>query len=160
MWPSICNKYVIINLQPLLLTEKVFVWSGYDGVILQFEFLDVFVKTLLSKSKVSKLHSLLLKIWNCFLELYCPVLEKPFYGAVTPATCVTRFENIRIGTVCSFNCTKGYEIKSRVDNKYLSCRIDGTWDQDTPSCYRKYYLGDRNLLKINSKQLASDVFKV
>ena len=101
-----------------------------------------------------------LKFENCFLELYCPVLEKPFYGAVTPATCVTRFENIRIGTVCSFNCTKGYEIKSRVDNKYLSCRIDGTWDQDTPSCYRKYYLGDRNLLKINSKQLASDVFKV
>lgn len=68
-------------------------------------------------------------------ELLCPVLEAPFYGVVSPSTCVKRFENIQIGSVCKYECSKGYELISNTNKNMLTCRIDGTWSSDTPSCH-------------------------
>ena len=84
------------------------------------------------------------------LELYCPVLETPYHGHVTPATCSKKYENIRAGTVCRFACSRGYELKTNVGAESLSCRIDGTWDHGSPNCHRMYLLIPVIVLSIRS----------
>jgi len=66
-------------------------------------------------------------------ELYCSVLETPRWGLINPATCTKKYENIPIGTVCTTDCSKGYE-KTSTANK-LTCKIDGTWDRASVGCY-------------------------
>uniref|UniRef100_A0A7M5WWB1 Hemicentin-1 n=2 Tax=Clytia hemisphaerica TaxID=252671 RepID=A0A7M5WWB1_9CNID len=68
-------------------------------------------------------------------ELFCPVLEAPYHGHVTPATCSKKYENIAVGSTCKFECSKGFELKTNVGAQTLSCRIDGTWDHGTPNCH-------------------------
>ena len=70
-------------------------------------------------------------------ELFCPVLEAPYHGRVTPATCAKKYENIKVGSNCKFECSKGYEIKTNVGKTSLNCRVDGTWNHATPNCHRK-----------------------
>ena len=82
---------------------------------------------------------LLQSLNNSFLiaEIFCRALEKPQRGSVTPGICVTRFANIRSGTSCRFNCSKGHEISARLKEKTISCHSNGFWDSPVPSCKRK-----------------------
>ena len=77
------------------------------------------------------------QISTLFSELFCPVLETPYHGMVSPATCSKKYENIAVGSSCKFDCSKGYELKTNVGATTLSCRIDGTWNHGSPNCYRK-----------------------
>ncbi|XP_047124114.1 uncharacterized protein LOC101237974 isoform X1 [Hydra vulgaris] len=68
-------------------------------------------------------------------EVTCSTLEVPQWGIVSPSICTKRFENLFVGTVCSFQCAKGYEIKHDLNATSLLCRTDGTWNSSMPSCY-------------------------
>ena len=73
-----------------------------------------------------------------FTEIYCRPLEDPVRGSISPSSCTQRFSNIRRATVCRFNCTAGFEIRSNQAQDSLTCMIDGTWDHSSPSCHREY----------------------
>ena len=74
-------------------------------------------------------------IW--VVEIYCRALEKPNRGSVMPSLCTKRFANIRRGTSCKFNCTKGFEMSNGVIERTIKCQANGFWDHSTPSCHRK-----------------------
>lgn len=70
-------------------------------------------------------------------ELYCSVLESPRWGYVSPSTCTKKYQNIPVGSVCKYECAKGYEISKQTKSTTLSCRIDGTWNHASASCHRE-----------------------
>ena len=73
---------------------------------------------------------------NLFKEIYCPALEAPFRGSITPSSCTDERANIRRTTVCTYGCETGHYVTAG-DNS-LTCQIDGLWQGTVPYCQRKY----------------------
>ena len=73
----------------------------------------------------------------CITEIYCPALETPFRGLITPASCTDERANIRRDTVCTYGCVTGYN--SAGGNQSVTCQIDGLWQGTVPYCKRKCY---------------------
>ena len=75
----------------------------------------------------------------CFLiqlEIYCPALEAPFRGHITPETCTDKRENIRRNTVCTYGCESAHYISG--GDPALECQINGFWNGIPPYCKRKW----------------------
>ena len=73
---------------------------------------------------------------NLFKEIYCPALEAPFRGSITPSSCTDERANIRRTTVCTYGCETGHYVTGG-DNS-LTCQNDGLWQGTVPYCQRKY----------------------
>ncbi|XP_015763294.1 PREDICTED: neurogenic locus notch homolog protein 1-like [Acropora digitifera] len=69
-------------------------------------------------------------------EIYCPALEAPFRGHITPETCTDKRENIRRNTVCTYGCESAHYISG--GDPALECQINGFWNGITPYCKRKW----------------------
>ncbi|XP_048580608.1 uncharacterized protein LOC5507741 isoform X2 [Nematostella vectensis] len=65
-------------------------------------------------------------------EIYCPALETPFRGSITPSLCTDQRENIRRNTMCAYGCRTGYNLAG--GDGSLTCKLDGTWQGRTPYC--------------------------
>ena len=68
-------------------------------------------------------------------EIYCPILEVPFRGVITPALCTKDMANIRRSTVCSYGCASGYKLAG--GDSSLTCQINGLWQGNVPRCERR-----------------------
>ncbi|KAJ7381185.1 hypothetical protein OS493_004785 [Desmophyllum pertusum] len=68
---------------------------------------------------------------NCE-EIYCPALEAPFRGLITPTSCTDDRENIRRNTACTYGCVSGHNIAG--GDQALTCQIDGLWQGSVPFC--------------------------
>jgi len=68
-------------------------------------------------------------------EIYCPALEAPFRGFITPDSCTDERENIGRNTVCTYGSISGHYITG--GDQALTCQIDGLWQGTVPYCQRK-----------------------
>jgi len=82
-------------------------------------------------------------------EIYCPALEAPFRGLITPGSCTDERENIRRNTVCTYGCESGHYIAG--GNQSLTCQIDGLWQGTVPYCKRKYRCAKLTEIEISYK---------
>ncbi|XP_022792631.1 uncharacterized protein LOC111331727 [Stylophora pistillata] len=64
-------------------------------------------------------------------EIYCPALEVPLKGEITPAICTDGRANIAPNTACGYSCVTGYHL---VGDSSLVCQIDGLWQGTVPRC--------------------------
>ena len=71
----------------------------------------------------------------CFAEIYCPPLEAPFRGFITPTDCTDDRANIKRNTVCNYGCVAGHYLAGGA--QYLVCQLDGMWKGNVPYCKRK-----------------------
>ena len=71
------------------------------------------------------------------LEIYCPALEAPFRGHITPATCTDDRANIRRNTICTYGCVSGHYVSG--GDPSLQCQMDGLWNGSVPHCRRKKF---------------------
>ena len=69
------------------------------------------------------------------LEIYCPALEAPFRGHISPDSCTDDRENIRRNTVCTYGCESGHYVTG--GDQSVTCQIDGLWNGNVPYCERK-----------------------
>ncbi|XP_068704567.1 uncharacterized protein [Montipora foliosa] len=65
-------------------------------------------------------------------EIYCPALEAPFRGHITPATCTDDRANIRRNTICTYGCVSGHYVSG--GDPSLQCQMDGLWNGSVPHC--------------------------
>ncbi|XP_058970157.2 uncharacterized protein [Pocillopora verrucosa] len=65
-------------------------------------------------------------------EIYCPALEAPFRGQITPETCTDDRENIQRNTQCTYGCVAGHNLAG--GDQLLTCQIDGLWQGTVPYC--------------------------
>ena len=71
------------------------------------------------------------------VEIYCPILEVPFRGVITPALCTQDMANIRRSTVCSYGCASGHKLAG--GDSSLTCQINGLWQGNVPRCERRCF---------------------
>lgn len=69
------------------------------------------------------------------LEIYCPALEPPFRGSISPSSCTDDRANIQRDTACTYGCESGHYVTG--GNNSLTCQIDGFWQGTVPYCKRK-----------------------
>lgn len=65
-------------------------------------------------------------------EIYCPALEAPFRGTISPTTCTDDRSNIRRNTVCTYGCVAGHNLAG--GSQSLVCQLDGMWQGTVPYC--------------------------
>ena len=73
----------------------------------------------------------------CIIEIYCPALEAPFRGLITPASCTDERANIRRNTVCTYGCVTGHNMAG--GDQSVTCQIDGLWKGTVPYCKRRCF---------------------
>lgn len=71
------------------------------------------------------------------LEIYCPALEAPFRGHISPASCTDDRANIKRNTVCTYGCETGHYVTG--GDQSVTCQIDGLWNGAVPYCKRRYH---------------------
>ena len=81
---------------------------------------------------LNKYHILIL------LEIYCPALEVPFRGSISPSSCTDDRANIQRDSACTYGCESGHYVTG--GNNSLTCQIDGLWQGTVPYCKRKSQL--------------------
>ncbi|CAH3028156.1 unnamed protein product [Porites evermanni] len=65
-------------------------------------------------------------------EIYCPALEAPFRGSISPSSCTDDRANIQRDTACTYGCESGHYVTG--GNNSLTCQIDGFWQGTVPYC--------------------------
>ena len=81
-------------------------------------------------------HSNPFLLFSMIVEIYCPPLEAPFRGHITPESCTDERENIRRNTACAYGCVSGHYLAG--GSQSLTCQIDGFWQGTVPYCERNY----------------------